>query len=532
MDPQAYENLPDLRLKPGADFTMAQVGHDEEVFERWYQEHGYPYAAVKGTTVVKNDPHAFTIHYHITEGSTVRLGKTFVRGNFKTRSWVISTVLGISEGDLITLAAIRNGQDYLRQTGLFDSVRMDLLGLDTGKNPVHALVEVQERHDDHGVGEIGFGSASLNPFFILGNYTWSNIGGIGASLTSTNEYGTQRQYYRTDLRFPYWITRHVTGMPLAISPNVSLFGFYRDEILPRFGDVKQFGGGFDLSRVYNRVWILSLAYNLVRKSLYQDLVRGAGQYETITQANVIFTNASLGASVTLDRRTDSRGNPAVIAPARGYRLSLGVLFASPYFAATLLGDSNYMKINTSAQFLKPLGDLIDPLLPPGNKIGDRMLFTLGLRYDQGVPFDSALLPDTERFLAGGDTTVRGFEEGRLHTEIIRNPLYPGSTAQQFTVIAAGGNIRFISNLDLQVRVWDHSFLGGLPIASAVFVDTGLVTNSFADFSIGEFRSSIGVALARIVSPIGNFSIEYAIPIHPQLGDDPTGRFHFNLGFVF
>lgn len=530
------QRIPDLQLKVGGDFVMERIAHDQASILRWYQEHGYLYAKVKSDTVTKDDPHVFTVHHHISEGPLVRLGKTFVRGNFRTRAWVIKSVLGINENDLLTLAAIRNGQDYLRQTGLFESVRLELLGIDESRVPLHSLVEVQERYDNHGVGEIGGGSSTQNYVFVTGTYGWYNMFGIGASFVLSGEYGfygvQQRQYLRLDQKFPYWIVRHVTGLPLAISPNLSLYGFYRRELVPGFDYVKQFGGGFELSRQFRRVWTLSLQYNLVRKILNQDLERFAGKYESVSTSPTPFNNASVGLSLTLDRRTDARGNLAVIAPARGYKLGASALVASRYLTGTIFGDASYFKFGLSGQFLKPVGDLIDSALRPGDKIGDRMIFMLGLRYDQGVPFTAAVLPDTERFLAGGDTTVRGFEEGRLHTEVIRNPLLPGSNAEQFTVEPKGGNIRFIANLDLQVRVWNHSFIGGLPIASAIFVDAGMVTNSFAGFHASEIRPSIGVALARLVSPIGNFSIEYAIPIFPHLGDDPTGRFHFNLGLVF
>jgi outer membrane protein assembly factor BamA len=100
------------------------------------------------------------------------------------------------------------------------------------------------------------------------------------------------------------------------------------------------------------------------------------------------------------------------------------------------------------------------------------------------------------------------------------------------VVPAGGNIRFIHNFDVQVRVWDKSWLFGLPIASAIFLDSAFITNSFDKFTLSQIRQGLGIALARLVTPVGSFSIEYAFPLDPQIGDDPTGRLHFNFGFVF
>lgn len=497
-------------LRPGQPFTGGKVEGDRDAIRRYYQERGYPYAQVKSTAVAgKQGAHSLRVRHEIVEGLAVHLGRVFVRGNFKTRRWVIADVLGIDEGDLVTLGRVRDGQDDLRQTGLFDSVHLDLLGLEEQREPVHALIEVQERHDNHGELEFAAGSASDNLAFASAGYALRNILGIGASTIVRGEFGTDIQYGRLDAKLPYWVMRRGTRIPL----NLSLFGFLKNETTERFGDILQAGGGAELSRQLKHGWFVSFAYNFVYKALDQDLVRPAGANEDLEKTKIFVRIGSLLGSLALDRRTDAHGNPAIIAPSRGYRLSANASYAARW----LLGNTDFIKLGVSGQFL--------------SRVSKRILVTNGLRYDHGVPLTGSILPDTERFLAGGDTTVRGVEEDRLHTEVIRNPLFPGAGAEQFTVLPAGGNIRFLWNLDLQVQVWDKGFLG-LPIASAIFLDTGLVTNSFANFQPNDLRHSLGIALARIVSPIGNFSIEYAIPLDPQLGDDPTGRFHFNLGFVF
>jgi outer membrane protein assembly factor BamA len=38
------------------------------------------------------------------------------------------------------------------------------------------------------------------------------------------------------------------------------------------------------------------------------------------------------------------------------------------------------------------------------------------------------------------------------------------------------------------------------------------------------RPSVGSGM-RILTPFGTLALEYAVPINPQLGDDPRGRIH-------
>jgi hypothetical protein len=39
---------------------------------------------------------------------------------------------------------------------------------------------------------------------------------------------------------------------------------------------------------------------------------------------------------------------------------------------------------------------------------------------------------------------------------------------------------------------------------------------------------VGVALMRLVTPFGSLAIERAVPLRPQLGDNPRGRFHVSF----
>jgi len=94
-----------------------------------------------------------------------------------------------------------------------------------------------------------------------------------------------------------------------------------------------------------------------------------------------------------------------------------------------------------------------------------------LRYDQGFPLGGAsLLPRVERFFAGGDTTVRGYDLDRLLTETI---YVPSAFAVQYQPV--GGNLRIIQNIDLQFPILR-------PWYGSVFLDSGVVAFSFDGLS--------------------------------------------------
>ncbi|HWU88518.1 MAG TPA: BamA/TamA family outer membrane protein, partial [Kofleriaceae bacterium] len=155
-------------------------------------------------------------------------------------------------------------------------------------------------------------------------------------------------------------------------------------------------------------------------------------------------------------------------------------------------------------------------------LGENVVLRADLRFDQGIPLGgAALLPEVERFFAGGDATVRGFEDERLATEVIQVGVPPLSNVEQIRILPAGGNIRALGSLDAQLRIYKF-------VATALFVDAGMIANQWTTVTLGDVRPSAGIALVRLVTPFGVAAIERAVPLFPHLGDDPRGRWHFSF----
>src|SRR5690606_20170028 len=328
-------------------------------------------------------------------------------------------------------------------------------------------------------------------------------------------FGQEEQSVESRLALPRWVTRRLFGT----SFRLELYGFAKREQTERFGILESLGTSVAATKEYQRGalegLLLQLRYDFRHRTRDIDLVRPAGNSDDIEKTPVATRSSTVGPLVALDRRKDRAGRRNPLLPERGYRIEL----RAGYGEDLLLGTARFVKLGGSAQHFIP--------------IGRRFRLSNAIRYDHGVPLGGdVVLPEVERFFAGGDTTVRGFEQDRLATEVIEEPAPPFGGVMQFRVVPAGGNIRFIHNLDLQALVWDDSPVFGFPIASAIFLDTGLVTNSLSGFVARDLRHSVGVALARLMAPFGSFSIEYAIPLDPELGDDPQGRAHVNFGFLF
>jgi outer membrane protein assembly factor BamA len=470
--------------------------------------------------------------YQVAEQARVRFGKVLVHGNFKTRDWVILSELNYREGMPLTLSAAEEGQQNLRASGLFNGVQVSFVNLDDGTEPeVNVVVEVQERHD-YWVG-------------LEGALVYSRDNGllVESALRSPNVFGqglqlgvrAQGQLHFIDLEprllegsfvMPHWFTRRLTrplfallaGSDVQAAPRLEASAFWRTDNTERFGELESRGFNTTLSAVGRRGfwegWILSLRYDLRRRSLEENLIRTPGSNDDMERDTVAVRTGAIGPQLIIDKRRDASGRPNPLTPEAGFKLELRALYASAYLGS----QSDFVKLGGSAQYFWSLSP--------------RILLTSGVRYDHGfpIPISASLLPETERFFAGGDTTVRGYEEDHLATEIIQEPVPPLGQVMRVRVLPAGGNIRFIHNLELQFRVWE---LLDVPVASAIFLDSGMVTNSLEGIEFEDLRHSVGVALLRMVAPFGSLSLEYAVPLDPdQVDTNPRGRYHVNFGLLF
>jgi outer membrane protein assembly factor BamA len=150
--------------------------------------------------------------------------------------------------------------------------------------------------------------------------------------------------------------------------------------------------------------------------------------------------------------------------------------------------------------------------------GARLGVALGFErvLDDGTVVDD--VPASERFFAGGDSTVRGFVLDRLGTEETLN-------REGFP---AGGSGLVVANLELRTSYWK-----GLGAVS--FIDVGNVFARAGDISLSELRPAAGFGL-RYRSPLGPLRFDLGFNLDRRMlpsGSRERGTvFHLSLGQAF
>lgn len=135
---------------------------------------------------------------------------------------------------------------------------------------------------------------------------------------------------------------------------------------------------------------------------------------------------------------------------------------------------------------------------------------LALRLEGGAVWSApdAPVPVTQRFLAGGDNSVRGYTQRSIGV-----PLPSG--------VVEAGKLLSVASLEWQRPLWRDGVK--TPWESVVFLDAGAVANRAADL-----KPQVGVgAGVRYNSPVGPLQADLAYGV-----DSKRLRLHLSVGFAF
>ena len=115
------------------------------------------------------------------------------------------------------------------------------------------------------------------------------------------------------------------------------------------------------------------------------------------------------------------------------------------------------------------------------------------------------LPASERYFAGGDTTVRGFQLDRS-----ASPTRSTATARRLAATP-----KIILNGEVRMALWKDLGVVG-------FLDAGNVFSTVSNVSLGRVRAGAGFGL-RYNSPVGPFRIDFGFKLGTLRTYGPNAR---------
>jgi outer membrane protein insertion porin family len=477
-----------ISLKPNDAYTPAVVDQARAVLTQLYHSQGYADARVERTVERVND--GVRVTFTITEGEIFRIGTILVAGNERTQAKVIRRNSDLHEYTLFNPENILEAQQKLYATGLFS--RVEIVTLDQGLRGVrNVLIQVED----------------AKPILItygVGFQEFEHFRGT-FEITHSNLFGQQRS---TSFRVR-GSSRERLGQATYHEPR--LFNHELDGFASTFIEHSE-RPFFSANRIDFSLQVLkriSLQRNLLASASWQTVNIGdirTNPHAVNEPSQVgpcqICQIGRLGTTFIVDRRSDP------VNPTSGFFTTTTFQVAATPFGSEL----NFTSLFNQTAFYFPWRS---GTLATSARFGWNHPFGKTAMF---APGQNQQLPATERYWAGGSTTLRGLSLDEAHP-----PSMPS---------LEGGNVMPIGNVEYRVPLKRLPIEG---IGAALFYDTGNVFPNLASVSLGQFTHSAGFGL-RYQTPVGPARLDFGFNLHPGVRQDgtpePRMKVFFTLGNAF
>ena len=551
--------IPTLDARSLSSFSRVNVGslYNAEALEKSVEEmqietsrRGYAFAVVRPRGDRNFEAHTVSISFAIEEGPRTYIERINVRGNTRTRDYVIRREFDLSEGDAYNRALVDRAERRLKNLDFFKSVKVST---EPGSSSDRVILVVDLEEKSTGDFSVSGGYSTTDGALGEVSVSERNFLGRGLFAKASVQYGQYARGYSLSFVEPYLLDYRVAlGLDFFqreqlsnsyISYNTKTIGFS-----PRLG----FGLREDLT--------LQLRY-----SLYQQDISLPSTYNNCNNVSGLktpaFINQTPGAFNPADSTTwgcyaDGESSlpvrrelagGATITSLVGYTLNYNTLdnnknptdglfveWKQDY--AGVGGDVSYLKSTIDAKYYTPLvADIVGLLRVQGgmlNSVGKdiRMLdhFQMGPNLVRGFA-PNGIGPRDISYVALGATgdAIGGTKYWGASAEL-QMPFWflPKEVGIKGAVYADAGGLWDYQGPTSWAQTGEVNTAGCTPASKTT---VGTCTGLQADTS-NTVRSSVGVGLIW-QSPFGPLRFDYAVPI--TKGEyDRVQQFKFGGGTSF
>jgi outer membrane protein insertion porin family len=517
--------MPLLGLTAGRPFYRPQLDADRDAIERHYRNQGFREVRADARTTLQDDGRRLDVRWSVVEGPRTIVDRVLVSGNVRTSADLIRGEVPLQPGSPLGDDAIIESQRRLAALGLFRRVRIVELP-HAGSATRDVLIEIEEAP----ATTIDYG------------------GGIeaGRRLRSGDESGAEERIDIAPRAFFQISRRNLWGKNRSVTlfTRVSLrprdpgiesdpedeggYGFNEYRVVGTFREPRVFDRAGDLQLTGFLEQAIRSSFNFARRGVRLDYGRRLADNFTLTgrysfdRTRLFDIHIEPEEQLLVDRLfpqvrlstltgallRDTRND--VIDPERGTLTGVETTFA----LRSLGSEVGFAKTSVQGFVYRRLPGARAFTVAAGVRLGVALGFERVL--DDGTVVDD--VPASERFFAGGDSTVRGFVLDRLGTEETLN-------REGFP---AGGSGLLVANIELRTPYWKG-------LGAVGFFDAGNVFAEAGDIQASELRPSAGFGL-RYRSPLGPLRFDLGFNLARRTlpnGSRERGTvFHLSLGQAF
>ena len=500
-----------IEVRPGDPFHAPRARAAAAAILLGYLNEGYEAAQVDVEPRFDESGEVADVAFRVREGTQVFVDHVLIVGNRQISASTIRRELALRAGEPLGRDEIDETRRRLTALGIFR--RIELREFSHGAADRRDVVVVVEEAPATSVGYGGGLEASQRlraaasgraaeqiefaprGFFEIGR---RNLWGKNRSVDLYTRVslwprgGTAGEVSRTDLAFNEYRFLLNFREPRAFGQSGDLLvsGFAEQVIRPSF-DLISRGVNTELRRVIGTTMTAHVGHTYGVNRIANEQLQPADR-PLVDRLFPEVTLSTLSAGLIRDTRTDPLEPTGGTLLAVDVEASSSVLGSAVGFAKTVLQGYLYRRLPGEAVFAA------------GGRLGLARSFTSTFLQastlvlnDQGLPVLREVaeltfihtLPASERFFAGGDSTVRGFALDRLGDESTIG-------ANGFPT---GGNAMIVLNSELRVPVFG-------PLQAVGFLDAGNVMDRVGNLDLAGIRGAAGFGV-RYRSPIGPIRID-------------------------
>ena len=493
------DNLP---IASGGAFVAAAAAHAQDGFRQLYWRKGYNDVSSEYSLAVDRSAASVDVAFAIQEGRQSVVADIAVEGNRRTSERLVRGQIELSPAEPLDLSVLARSRRNLYSTGAFalaDIIREDVEAQPAGASVAPAAPQTPQEDGQKPV-RLTVSVREVQPVRLRYGLSYDTEGGLGGILDFSvhNALGKARIIgaqgrYDSEIHEArvYFSQPALRTWPRKTTASV----YFREDLEPPTEqtdpfDISRQGASVQQEVQFRKAYIWSYGYRYELATTLEPSL-GPGATETVRITPL---------SSTLTRETRDE----VLDASKG-------TFVSQAFAYS----PNWL--GSDRPYLKYYGQYFHyfPLTPARPKpfshelLRPRLVFATGARIGlaQGLGGD---VPTSERFYAGGSTTLRGFEQNAVGPIGVNN-------------IPAGGNAVLVLNNELRTPLF--GILDGV-----VFVDVGNVYPTIKDLSFTDLRQSAGIGI-RLRTPWILLRSDYGFVLDPRAGESRS-RFYFSIGQAF
>ena len=478
-----------VSLEAGAVFEPARLDPTLAALKLKYGKLGYPDARIEYSIARRNDRALVDVSFTIVENQQTSIGAIKVEGNRHTSEKFARSQLKVKEGEVANTSLVRESVKNLSQTGAYGSA--DILmqppavsGAGDKKINVADLVVAVTEPKPFRLLYGGLYDSGNGPGFIA-DFQNHNSLGAGRVLGLRTRVDSETDEARLYLTRPFWRQKR-------LSTTFATY-FTRQTEYHQSTPTEKLGVSIQQDIQLRSRLVLSYGYRFERQRGFIPDPAAPDIPESVVSV--------APATITISRDT----RDSFLDATRGSFVSHGFELAPRFLG------SDYPYVRYYLQYFKYFALTRPRPVPFGEQAKrSRLIFASGFRAGVQKGFNETGAVLTDRFYAGGGTTVRGFKQDELGPKLASGE-------------PAGGNAVLVLNQELRYPLfWIFD--------AVTFVDFGNVFPRVSDFRIRDLRSAGGFGL-RLRNPFVVLRFDYGFKFNRRPGET-MGAFFFSIGQAF